>query len=226
MLSYEPLFTEISSDRQDRWDCLTKFAEFWHGNDCQPLDDMQLLLQTEARLHVTLPVALIEWQTRFGRFINLWCDGAYTLPINKLRIEDGKLIVRTELVFNGMLEARWGVPLDQIGEADPQVLSILGDKVYPCAETISHFAIYCALYDSINSEFTEEMSCDNDYPFPSDGKKMQFPKSFGIIETEMYEGTNWISMVSGTDWYLRSRNVATNSDEFVKHELRTKGLRP
>lgn len=222
---YAPLFTTIPTDRQVCWDRLAAFARFWHRVDCPPLDYTRTMLETEARLHITLPDALVEWHTRFARFINLWSDRSFTTPMNRLAVEDGRLIIRTESVFNGMLTAKWGIPLTAIESDDPPVDSILGLRVYPCAQRVSQFAIYCGMFDTLNSRHLEAIACDNDAEFPAGGMKMEFPESFGIIKTEFYEGLNWIAMASGTDWYLR-RHLADDTEQFIKHELRTKGLPP
>ena len=181
------------------------------------------MLETEARLHITLPSALVEWHMRFARFINRWSDRAFTIPMNRLEVQSGRLIIRSESVFNGMLNAKWGIPLTSIESDDPPVESILGERIYPCAERVSQFAIYCGVFDTINAHHTKELESDNETEFPSGGVKMEFPDSFGIIKTEFYEGSNWIALVSGTDWYVR-RRLDNQPDQFIKHELRTKGL--
>ncbi len=223
MKPYNPLFTHLPAERSERWDRLTEFAMFWHAVDCQAIDTMRPMLQTEARLHVTLPDALVEWHSRFGRFVNLWSDRAFTLPMNRLRIDNNVLILRTEAVFNGKLEAKWGIPVQHLENEDPPVVSILGDRQNACAAAVSEFAIYCALFDTINSRHTADIDCDNDVPFPEAGKRAHFPASFGIIKTEIYEGNNWLALVSGTDWYVR-RRTPSGADEFIKHELRTEGF--
>jgi hypothetical protein len=217
------LFTKIPAERHECWSRLAAFVAFWHRIDCPLIDDGQTVAQG-ANLDVTIPVAWIEWHSRFGRVINQTCERAFTLPIDKLRVEGGKLIVRSEAVFDGMLEAKWGIPLAQLDADDPPVVSVLGEREHPCAKTLSQFAIYCAVFDTINSHHTKQIDCDNESPFPANGKQMEFPHSFGVIRTEMYEGKNWLALVSGTDWYLRRRNVQTDTDEFVKHEVRATEL--
>lgn len=226
MRSYQPLFTELPPTRLERWDRLAEFAAFWHGVDCSAIDYTRPALQTETRLHVTLPRALVEWYERFSRFINLWSDRSFTLPINRIRIEDRTLILRSESIFNGIAEAKWGIPLVDIESDDPNVVCMLGSKHHLCAHSVSEFAIHCAMFDTINKRHAEEIPCENEIPFPAEGKKACFPESFGVIKTEMYEGTNWIALVSGTDWYVRQREPETGTDRFIKHELRTEGLPP
>jgi hypothetical protein len=223
---YTPLFTTVPTDRQECWNRLEVFIKFWHGVSCPPVDYTRSVLQTEARLHVTLPASFVEWYMRFGRFCNLWCERGFNQPIDELHLHAGKLIIRTERVFNGLLEAKWGIPIEDLQSDDPQVVSILRDRVYPCADHFSQFAVYCTAFDSMNSHHTKSLLPNNDIPFPAGGVKMEFPDSFGVIKSEMYEGRNWLAMVSGTDWYLRRRNSTDEPDEFVKHELRSKELPP
>ena len=222
MNEYSPKFTEIPKDRTVCWERLEAFARFWHGVECPPIDYTRTMLQTETRLHITLPNALVEWHMRFARFINLWSDRAFTIPMNRLEIENGRLIIRSERVFNGFLEAKWGIPLTLIDTDDPPVESILGDRSYRCADRVSQFAIYCGFFDTINSRHVTDIAADNDIEFPEGGVKMEFPDSFGIIKTLCYEGINWIALVSGTDWYVR-RRLGDGTDQYVKHELRTNG---
>lgn len=182
-------------------------------------------METEARLRIMLPDALVEWHMRFARFINLWSDRAFTTPMNRLVIQDGRLIIRSESVFNGMLVAKWGIPLTSIESDDPPVDSILGSRVYPCAERVSQFAVFCGVFDTINAYHTKTLDCDNEAEFPAGGVRMEFPESFGIIKTVLYESVNWVALVSGADWYLR-RRLENETDQFIKHELRTQGSAP
>jgi hypothetical protein len=173
-----------------------------------------------------LPDSFFEWFMRFGRSSNSWCERGFNLPINKLCLHAGKLVIRTEVVFGGLMEAKWGIPVENLSLEDPPVVSILRERVYPCADRFSQFAIYCAVFDTVNSHHTKNLPADNEATFPADGKKMEFPESFGVIKTEMYEGGNWLALVSGADWYLRRKEADGQPDRFVKHELRTTGLPP
>lgn len=221
MNTYLPLFTSLPASRQDRWDRLAQFAAFWHGTQCGGLDIAEARQSAEARLGFELPVSLLEWHTKFGRSFRLWSDRAVTLPIELLHMDNGVLILRTEAVFNGMLQAKWGIPVDSLQNDDPEVYSILGDTCYECAKSVSEFAIYCAIYDTVNSRHFEGVECDNDVPFPIDGTRTQFPDSFGIIKAMVHEGPNWIALTSGDDWYLRRRDGQTGEETLVKHEVRS-----
>lgn len=223
MSSYSPLFSDLPASRQDRWDGLAAFVGFWHHIDCPANDDLRTVPPTETRLEIALPPALMEWHTRFGQFIALRPECAHILPMNRLYSDNGALIIRSESVFEGRLEAKWGIPMADIAAEDPPVVSILRSRTYPCAESVSEFAIYCAMYDTISPALNEDRECDNETPFPTDGIQARFPPSFGIITTEMHEGGNWIALVSGTSWHLRRRKPDSMTDEFVRHEVRAKG---
>lgn len=220
MKAYRPLFTQHPATRQERWDRLADFAAFWHGADCRSVDLTTARLDAEAKLGVALPAALIEWHARFGQFFNQWSDRACTLPIDRLRIDEGLLVVRTEPVFFGRHEVKWGIPVEDLNSEDPEIYSVLGDRCYECADSVSAFAIYCGLFDTVNSRHFDNVACDNDAPFPLDGFKAKFPDSFGIIKTMMYEGPNWLALTSGPDWYVRRRDIETGEDHFIKHEIR------
>ena len=222
--AYKPLFTQLPLTRQERWDRLAEFVAFWHGLDCYVIDGALRTPQFETGLHVALPTALIEWHARFGRFFNLYSLREFTLPIDRLYIDDGLLVVRSELVFEGKLEAKWGVLLNEIEDDDPRVVCRLHRRIHVCANSVSEFAIFCALFDTTTARLFDEIDCDNDFPFPVDGSKSHFPPSFGIIETEVYEGLGWIALVSGRDWYLRRRDRRSAIEHFVKHEVRTSRL--
>ncbi len=225
MIDYQPQFTRLPADREECWSKLEHFVSFWHKISCSPTDVMREVLKSEARLHVTLPDALIEWHSRFSRYFNFWGDRGLTLPLDLLEIHAGMLVIRTELVFNGLLEAKWGIPLREIESSDPPVILNLRTRMHPCADHVSHFAVISTAYDTVMLSHHEQLSADNQTPFPSDGKKMEFPDSFGIIETAMYEGRNWLGLVSGKTCYLRQRDSKTGQDRFTKHELLNEGRR-
>ena len=140
------------------------------------------------------------------------------MKLDELEIENERLIIRREPVFNGMLVAKWGIDIKRINDLDPPVDCVLGDRVHPCANRVSQFAVFCSLFDTVNSHFMTDLPPNNDHPFPTDGIVAEFPDSFGVIKTEFYEGRNWLALASGNDWYLRIKSDDT--DYFVKHEVR------
>ena len=165
-----------------------------------------------------VPDAYQRWQTIFPDH-NEWCGRAENVPLHKLAIENERLIIRRESVFNGMLVAKWGIDSDCLNDSNPPVVCVLGDRVHHCADRVSQFAVFCSLFDTVNSFFTKDAEPDNDHPFPTDGIAAEFPESFGVIKTEFYEGQNWVALASGSDWYLRTRSG--DVDRFVKHEIRS-----
>ena len=210
MNDYHPLFESIPSCRHECWDLLRTFANFWHPSS----NPNQTIVESHDK---TVPTAYQEWQSIFPTMCN-WCPRAKNLTSDEAMIDNETFVIRTEPVFNGMLIAKWGIPTKQLSQDDPPVNCLLGDREHPCAERVSQFAVFCALFDTINSYFTSDISPENDHPFPSNGSLVEFPKSFGVIKTEIYEGPNWLALKSGGDWYLRIREGLT--DRFVKHEIR------
>jgi hypothetical protein len=218
LIDYHPQFTRLPTDREECWSKLAHFVEFWHKVSCDPANVTRDILRCEARLHVTLPEAVIEWHTRFSRFINLWDDIALTLPLDDLNVHQDTLVVRTEPVFKGLMDAHWGIPLEEIESPDPPVVLILQTRMHPCADRVSHFAVISAMYDTVMLARSEQHCVSSPPPFLSDGTKMEFPASFGIIETEMYEGRNWLALASGTDVYFRQRDPRSGIGRSLKTE--------
>ena len=217
-----PFFTDIPEQREDRWAALAKFFDYWHGVvDAERGYPGASIALVQTAVNHELPSALREWMTSFGIISAGLCQRARFVPPAEMRDSDGVLILRTESVFNGLTSVSWGVLIADLDRDDPPVVSLMvGNAPKIWADRLSDFIVYCAAFDTCNSWHTKEMDADNDFAFPSNGRRLQFPDHFGIIKTRMYEGDDWIAMVSGTDWYLRMKRNR-EPDAFVKHELRT-----
>ena len=215
MNSYTPLFTSLPDSADECWILLKRFVDFWHG----PVSDYERPSTLSTELKVNIPEAYLSWQRLLPKQ-NEWSDRAEILGMDRLRIENDRLVVRTESVFNGRLIVKWGIATDLLELPDPPVLSILADREYPCADKVSHFAIFCALFDTVNSHLSRDLPPENDYPFPEDGERAKFPDSFGVIDTEIHEGKNWLALVSGPSWYLRLKSP-DGADRFIKHAVRS-----
>ncbi|QDU54892.1 DUF4272 domain-containing protein [Aeoliella mucimassa] len=212
---YRPLFTEIPTNRDECWARLARFAAFWHGHDGTPVSCGSLVDEVETRLELNLPAAVVEWHERFGRIEHLWCEADYSLAIDNLRVEEGKLVLRSEPMFGGMVEAKWVIPVAELGPDDPPVFFVLGKRQYPCADRFSQFAIYAAMVDTLSTTFPKEIAEVPGVPHPTDGTKMEFPDSFGVIDTEVFEGENWLALVSG-NCYIKRRADAQAEIECTK----------
>lgn len=215
---YEPLFTSIPVDRHECWSRLQKFIDFWMGVACPRSEDTQAVREVETRLNFTLPAALAEWQTQFRPWIGQCGKGQFMVPADQLRIQDDLLVVRSQAVFNGLLEAVWGTPLTELDSHDPPVVIRLRDREYPCAARFSQFAVFGTVFDALDSNQNSYAETDLASQLPEDAQRMEFPPTFGIIDTAVYEGTNWVALLSST-CYLRRRIPETSGDEFLKYEL-------
>ncbi|WP_442507114.1 hypothetical protein SH528x_006012 [Novipirellula sp. SH528] len=217
-----PFFTDMPEQREDCWATLANFLDYWHGEVGGERGYPEAsIAQVQTTVNHKLPSALREWLPRFAKISSALCDRARNVHPAEMRDSDGVLVLRTEKIFNGLASVSWGVLIPDLDRDDPPVVSLMvGNEPKIWGDRLSDFFVYCVAFDTCNSLHTKGIDADNDFVFPSNGSRMQFPDHFGIIKTRMYEGNDWIAMVSGTDCYLRIKRIG-EPDAFVKHEVRT-----
>lgn len=169
-----PTFEKLPQDQDGCWRQLRRFAAYWYPDHDSPW------IESEPETH--LPPTVLKWHQEFG-FTRSWCCRAENLAPKDMFFHNERLVLRREHIL-GEHYIYWGIPNDRLGEPDPPVISIYGDREYDCVQHVSHFAIICALFDTADSRRCRELPADNQYPFPSDGVICEFPSSFGMIETE------------------------------------------
>ncbi len=219
---YQPLFTQLPSQRDECWRQAAKFIEFWHD----PLSDRDGASDDECeaaelRLGVRLPIALREWHSLAGKRWKRLHQGATAFAVNEFVIGGNALTLRTEKAFMNRLTIPWGIRKEDLANEDPPVWT-LWRHIEPsiCVNHFSHFTISCLVYDAVRADRFRDVPAMNEVPFPTNGKQMAFPESFGVIKTKIHEGPNWLALVSGSDWYLRIKDPNTGQDALIKHEVR------
>ncbi len=213
-IDYLPLMTQIPDSTSKRLEILNTFRQFWYP-DQPPADVLPVSISvTETQLEIKLPIALIEWHRQVWPTSMTDVKRGRILPLNELYFTNEMLIVRKQPVFNGIVMANWGIHIDRLNEDDPPVESIIYKRRNRVSENLSTFALYCAAYDTTD-KFAGNNAEQLEGSLPEDAIKMDFPDSFGVIETAIYEGRNWIALTSGSSIYLRRRDPATGKQEFL-----------
>jgi hypothetical protein len=131
-------FGEIPADRAARWAAVRGFAASWQLPVGRPAD-AAAIAAAEARLGCRLPAALVEVYQTLGADPDVLSGQDAWMPLDRLKLEDGHLVVRRE---NQACE-RWGVAPD--ADDDPPVVEL--DEGRVAEDTLSAFAIKVLLYE-------------------------------------------------------------------------------
>ncbi len=130
-------------DRDAAWVFIRDFAAEWvspltDGDGCSDAE----LDAAEVRLGVRLPAAMREAYRLLGRREDLTSNQDRLVPPDRLFVEYGMLVFREE----NQSVAYWGVPVEALGEDDPQVVMWV-NLADPDAEAISpwldRFSVAC-----------------------------------------------------------------------------------